>query len=441
MDRRKKLTVIIAALLALALIAGLAGNALTAEKIDKKLKKQFNSLIKSPNPTDRVQAVNLLANMPADYAVKKLVTIISSDTSSDVVEAAFGVLNGHVSDEYTSLIVKGAKKAKTIYALTEYLKILWKLDDPKAFNIVLKNLSHVVMVKNVETMWPVRMCVAELLAAAFKEKGVESAKKAVDALIQWLPREPDGRTKKYMRAALWYLLGRDYKYDMKKWRAYWKENRELYEGPYKKPGAKNTEPAVTPDGKIDLSTALDEEPPPDDGSAKKPTFFGQEIGKRRVSFVIDISGSMREASTGGSKMQVVKNEMVKTINSFDNSFKFNMYFYSTGVVAWKPSIVKATPSIRTEAVAHVNKQSPYGMTNIAGALKRAGEDADVQTIFLLSDGKPTAGITDTTMLLKDVRSWNQFKKIKINTIGMAGCDANFMQKLANENGGKYSTAP
>ncbi len=440
MGGRKKIKAIIAAILVLVLVACFAGKALTAEKIDKKLKKQFNSLIKSPNPKDRVQAVNLLANAPADYAVKKLITIISGDTSTDVVEAAFGVLNGHVSDEYTSLIIKGAKKAKTVYTRTEYLKILWKLKDPKAFNIVLKNLSRVVMLKNVETMWPVRMCVAELLAAAFKEKGVESAKKAVDALIKWLPREPDGRTKKYMRAALWYLLGRDYKYDMKKWKEYWAENRELYEGPYKKPGAKDTGPALTPDGKIDLSTALDKEPP-DDGSTKKPTFFGQEIGKKRVAFVIDISGSMSLASTGGTKMQVVKNEMTKTINSFDNSFKFNMYFYSTGVMAWKPNIVKDTPAIRTEAVAYVNKQNPFGMTNIAGSLKKAASEADVQTIFLLSDGLPTAGITDTTLLLKDVRSWNQFKKITINTIGMAGCDASFMQRLASENGGKYSTAP
>jgi hypothetical protein len=45
------------------------------------------------------------------------------------------------------------------------------------------------------------------------------------------------------------------------------------------------------------------------------------------------------------------------------------------------------------------------------------------------------------MLLKDVRKWNKFKKIKINTVGMAGCDPNFLQKLAQQNGGSFTNAP
>jgi Mg-chelatase subunit ChlD len=81
------------------------------------------------------------------------------------------------------------------------------------------------------------------------------------------------------------------------------------------------------------------------------------------------------------------------------------------------------------------------MTDIAGALRKASQDRDTDTIILLTDGKPTAGITDTEQLLKDVRSWNKFKKIKINTVGMAGCDPNFLQKLAQQNGGSYSNAP
>ncbi len=429
----------------LALVLGLAGRAVTADKKEKKIKKKASTLLKSPKKAERIEGAKLLLQVTdASYAMKKALGVIAAETefNSDVTEAAFEVVEKHITPKFNSLILKHAKKASTVAAKIGFVKILWKMDDPKAFDLLLKYLVQGKSEVGQGLFWPVRMRVSEYMAASNKAKGVEQAKRAVEALLKQLAREVDGRTKKYLRAALWHLIGRDYKDDIKKWKKYWEEIKDTYDGPpqdKKKDKKEKDEGPYTADadGKIDLSTALieEEEEVEDDPAAKKPTFFGQELGKKRVAFVIDVSGSMQ-----GGKLASLKSEMSRTINAMDATYKFNMYFYNAGVSAWKTALVKATPEIRKEAVTFVNSKMASGMTNIDAALRMAANDADVQTLFLLSDGCPTVGVTDTGMLLAGVRAWNKYKKIIINTVGMAGCDVNFMQKLASQNGGKYSTA-
>jgi hypothetical protein len=439
-----------------AIIALIWPSASAEDAAAKDLKRRYKSLMESPKPADKVEGINLLGSgAPDEWAIKELGKILEGQTQDKTItdammEAAVKSLLTHVKEEYASQLFKIVKKIEKACHRAEVIKALWPLKDQKVFEFILDMLSVKTSDPQLgDQMWPVRMTVAELLANTYQEKGVEAAKKAVDAMLAWLPKEPDGRTKKYIRASLWMLIRRDYIEDMAKWQAYWKDLRDRYEGPPEKEEGDKREVKLGADGKADLTTALEEPPPLDDPAAKKPTFFGQEIGKKRLAFVIDRTGSMGEGSSGGCKMDVVKRELEKTITSFDNSFRFNMYFYNTVCLQWKNELVVATPEIKQEAIAFVKALQPSGMTDICGALKRASDNADVQTFFLLSDGLPTAGIGVPTSpnggpnieaMLQNIKSWNKFKKIIINTIGMAGCDANLLQKIASENGGSFSNA-
>ena len=64
----------------------------------------------------------------------------------------------------------------------------------------------------------------------------------------------------------------------------------------------------------------------------------------------------------------------------------------------------------------------------------------VDTIFLLSDGKPSIGIsTEPDEILAMVREANQNMGITIHTIGLSGAqDAYLLRTLAEENGGVYA---
>ena len=176
----------------------------------------------------------------------------------------------------------------------------------------------------------------------------------------------------------------------------------------------------------------------DTPSGKVPRFFGEEIKKSKVCFVIDVSGSMSEQSSGGkAKLELVRDELIKTIQAMDKRYSFNVITYSTGVAKWRDGLQKATPENKQSAIDHVKRFSPMGMTNIYAAMKMALEDPDVSLIVLLSDGLPTVGVTDTNIILNSVRKWNRYKRIQINTVGMQGCDQTFMTNLATQNKGKF----
>lgn len=419
---------VVSALVLCVLTPHLFGDGMTPEE-----KKDFERLIASNEPTERVQAVNLLKKAGDAKALKLLVRILERERDETVLTAIFDVMKGFTDKAVITAVCKEATRCKITEQRVEYVKVLWSYDDEKAFQTVLKFMK--------DSAWEVRMTVADCLGRTAKEKSFEKAKLVIDTILAWVFREPDGRTQNHFLAALYYLTGKDYGLDRGAWTEWWNHEKPNYGKPKVDDEGKFVD--SDGDGKPDMTTELPKEKwrEPEVKEGNRPKFFGHELKNSRVIFVIDRTGSMNEASSGGkTKLQVLKDELVKTISAFDTRYWFNMYFYSVGCFVWKPKLQKATDDVKKEAVQFVKNLSGAGMTDIGGALRKASQDPDAETIILLSDGKPTAGITDTAELLKDVRKWNKFKDIKINTVGMAGCDPGFLQELARQNGGSFRNA-
>ena len=63
---------------------------------------------------------------------------------------------------------------------------------------------------------------------------------------------------------------------------------------------------------------------------------------------------------------------------------------------------------------------------------------DVDTIFFLSDGRPTVGeFVDPDDILREVKSVNELRKVVIHTIAIGEFQKDFMKRLAEENGGVF----
>ena len=398
-------------------------------------KEKFEKLIMSNEPAERAEAVRLLSQADDAKAFKLLLKVLARERDETVLDAIFEVMRGFKDPKVIASVGRAAKKSQIVEQRVGYVKVLWEYDSEAAFSAVLKMAT--------DPAWQVRMTVADCLGETAKKRGFEKAKKVIDLLLRWLLKEPDGRTQNHVRAALYYLTGKDYGLDKAKWDEWWGHEKATYGKPKVDEEGKTVD--KDGDGKPDMTTELPKEkwrePVAEDDGSPRPKFFGHELKNARVIFVIDRTGSMNEASSGGkTKLQVLKDELVKTIGSFTKRYWFNMYFYSVGCFVWKPKLQKATKPVRDQAIQFVKGLSGAGMTDIGGALRKASQDPDADTIILLTDGKPTAGITDTEALLKDVRSWNKFKKVKINTVGMQGCDPNFLQQLAQQNGGAFRNA-
>ena len=62
----------------------------------------------------------------------------------------------------------------------------------------------------------------------------------------------------------------------------------------------------------------------------------------------------------------------------------------------------------------------------------------VDTIFFLSDGRPSWGVfTDTGDIISEVNAANELRKVVIHTIAIGEFQKDFMRRLAEENGGVF----
>ena len=200
---------------------------------------------------------------------------------------------------------------------------------------------------------------------------------------------------------------------------------------------------------------------------------------RRMVFVIDCSGSMEALVTDKerfdpqdyperSRIEIVKAELTRKIETLPAYVKFNIIAFATDVNAWKPAAQDANVLVKYAAKEWIKRLhaiggssneglSLTGLVNSSGVdkgrtnafdalrvalgvrdLRTADADyakAEADTIFFLSDGRPTAGTyVDPADILREIRKLNELRKVVIHTIGIGEFDADFMKRLAAENG-------
>ncbi len=218
-------------------------------------------------------------------------------------------------------------------------------------------------------------------------------------------------------------------------------------------------------------------------------FMGVPTASRNIVFVIDVSGSMEElvvdrdafrqrGFTSFHKLDIVKEELIRSIEGLGPEVRFNVYAFASKVHPWKKGLVPATALSKKSAIAWVKKLKPIGggqaaarasaglrgssgledgRTNTHAALlaglgvpldprKRASVTESAadppegmgDTMFFLSDGKPTVGeLVDTEDILQAVADLNRFRKVTIHTIAIGDFTSSFLKKLAEQNGGVF----
>lgn len=178
-----------------------------------------------------------------------------------------------------------------------------------------------------------------------------------------------------------------------------------------------------------------------------------------------------------NRMQAVQKELIQTVYLLGPEVAFTIFMYDHGVYPWadaRGGMLKATWTNKFKAMRYVENTGPAGGTNYWDPLKMGFEYANdpknrekgkptvlshdrkftyaqgldgADTIFLLSDGEPTAGlITDKVIMQGELRKLNLLRRAVINTICVGDedplhpewkVDANFLEKIAAENNGSF----
>lgn len=323
--------------------------------------------------------------------------------------------------------------------------------------------SELVIAPAIEALgdesWQVR-------GSAIQALGQVRRKESIEPLIQRMAVE-EGRLVADIGAALANITGRDFGQRLDGWQRFWDSYRDRYEIPtdaeLRKLKAKQKERAeqYKPPGAV--------------------TYHGIETPSRSILFVIDVSGSMEQEVNekdrfvdgdypSFQRIDIVKTELIRTVQGLESYVRFNILSFATDAKKWKKDLVPAnvlnkssaeTWTKRLEAIGGSSKEdlAAVGLTGSANlgagrtntyaalmlALNAAGRgvrdkhyEVSVDTIFFLSDGRPSWGeFTDTDDILREVRAANQLRKVVIHTIAIGEFQKDFMERLALENGGVF----
>ncbi len=167
------------------------------------------------------------------------------------------------------------------------------------------------------------------------------------------------------------------------------------------------------------------------------TFYGLQVVSERVCFIMDISGSMEESSGGQRRIDAAKEQLIGALERYPEKALFNVIFFSSDAFSWSDELVKMDKKSREEALEYVTRQKPGGATAVFDALELAFEDRRIDTIYLLTDGDPSAGrITDPGRIREEVKRWNTTRHVEIHGIAV-GKESPLLKNLAADSGGEY----
>lgn len=157
---------------------------------------------------------------------------------------------------------------------------------------------------------------------------------------------------------------------------------------------------------------------------ESPRYHGIEIHSDDVVFVVDASSSMTwpwEQDT--HRIDVALAELKNTLGKLAPGTRFNVVVFAEDQVSWKKISRQATPENTAAAGAWASTAmaKPAGDTFLYEAIEAALESHPTcDTIFLLTDGNPTAGRYWTPDGIgASVREWNRYRRVAINTVGLS----------------------
>ncbi len=191
------------------------------------------------------------------------------------------------------------------------------------------------------------------------------------------------------------------------------------------------------------------------------SFFGFRGAAGSIVYVVDVSGSMIQGTKDRTSYEKLEQEVINSINALSPAMKFNIITFGSEAFVYQRTIVGATPMEKEKAIKWLKSYSPclllisgqtqgndsmwvsvkgrrHNKTSSKMALSKAFEQGP-DTIVFVSDGEPTDDQRDKVLWsvreLQEVRS----KRAIINVFAYkADSGQFFMEKLAKDNGGKFT---
>ncbi|MFK7739258.1 MAG: HEAT repeat domain-containing protein [Planctomycetota bacterium] len=270
-----------------------------------------------------------------------------------------------------------------------------------------------------------------LRSAAILALAASRHQDAVPLLLDRLERER-ARLRQDVLDALHDLTDQRF-VDATQWQRWWQRQLDERGGFAPAPRAPAPETA---------STDRRKSPQPASAAATGATYWDLPVTSERIVFVVDVSGSMAEPfGTGsGTRLEEATRQLGNVFARLPKKAKANVVTFAAHAESMFAKLQKMSRSKLKAADAYLSKLTPKGPTDVHEALERAFAHADVDTIYLLTDGRPSVGrIVDSRELAAAVRRWNIGRGLRIHTIAI-GRESELLTQLARDSGGLSAVA-
>ena len=165
----------------------------------------------------------------------------------------------------------------------------------------------------------------------------------------------------------------------------------------------------------------------------------------RISLVlvIDVSGSMQ-----GTKISQARDSLVALLQQLHNDDYVAIVTFESTVSQWKSTLVRVA-NYRDEAIAFARGLIANGGTNFNGGLqtgvtllKETVIESYAKLLVLLTDGRPTSGVTNNDLIIEGAIEATVGTGISVNCISFGfNADFEFLQDLALSNFGIAKRIP
>jgi len=263
---------------------------------------------------------------------------------------------------------------------------------------------------------------------------------AVPRLIELVGKE-EGRVRERAVSVLQEITQRNFGTDVGAWTRWWDQV-----------GPNFVPPAVA--GASEKRKGKPEESANREGTrvVEGPRYYEFVVASDRVAFLVDVSGSMRaeytppgETSAGGTrtKLEQAARALRECLLALPKGTKVTILVFNNGPLRFrfngKETGLDVDAKLAEEAYRFVVSIGANNATNINDSLELVIEDPEVDTVYLLTDGEPSAGRRNLGSRICDwVRRTIRFARTEINTVGL-GADprgTEFLKRLAEAGEGK-----
>jgi HEAT repeat protein len=369
------------------------------------IEKHLESALGDSDPKVREAAVSQVIHISGGRGKPVLAAAVLRGREGRPRAAALLGLAGLAPEESRALAGK-VLADRTMEARVAAMEVIGSGPEGEALAVLRSGLD--------DPNWSVRLTAVRLLAGIRRPE-------AIDALIGALGTEK-GRMREEAGEALVRLTGVGFADDPEVWEKWWAGARSDFEFPEKR---------VVVRAEADASAA---------------TFHSVPFRSEGVAFVLDRSRSMRDhldREEAGTKGELVETELERTLRRLNTPAKFLLVAFRTEPVPFTPRPVTASCGARQKAITWFKKLPPQGRTNLFDALAMTLMAEEIDTVFLLTDGAPSAGTFQSrTEILAEVARLNRYRKAAIHTIEIGGEATGkrwkgFLKELATANGGKH----